>query len=56
MSLWKYNGFIFGVFDISEHIMLPSMGNQKLIILNPNNATLVNSITIITKVKIKLFY
>ena len=40
-----------GEFDISEHIMLPSMGNQKLIILNPNNATLFNGITVITRSK-----
>ena len=41
----------FGEFDVSENIMLPSMENQKLLIINPNNATLYNGITIITRNK-----
>ena len=38
----------FGEFDISKNLMLPSLENQKLYIINPYNSTLFNGITIIT--------
>ena len=40
---------LFGEFDITEAIMLPSLDNQKLIIINELNNTLYNGITIITE-------
>ena len=38
----------FGEFDISKNYILPSLENQKLYIINPNNSTLFNGITILT--------
>ena len=38
----------FGELDISKNLILPSLENQKIYIINPNNSTLFNGITILT--------
>ena len=46
----------FGELDISKNFILPSLENQKIYIINPNNSTLFNGITIFTVNKISNYF
>ena len=46
----------FGEFDISDSMMLPSLENQKILVINPYNDTLFNGITILTSNKYNNYF